>query len=170
VTEPREILDWATYGTAARELAQQVADDGYQPDIVLSIARGGLIVAASLAYALSVKSCFVLNIEYYTGVDQRLDAPVVLPPILDLDEAKGAKVLIADDVADTGHTLRLVRDLCADRVAEARVAVLYSKPTSVIPGDYVWKRTDRWIEFPWSSERPIVDPAHGTAAWARPPS
>lgn len=170
MTEPREIMDWTTYGTAARELAQQVADDGYQPDIVLSIARGGLIIAASLAYALSVKSCFVLNIEYYVGVGKRLDAPVVLPPILDLDEAKGAKVLIADDVADTGHTLQLVRDLCADRVAEARVAVLYSKPGSVIHGDYVWQHTDRWIEFPWSSEAPVVDPSRGTAAWARPPA
>ena len=128
-------------------------------DIVLSIARGGLVVAASLAYALSVKPCFVLNVEYYTDVEQRRDEPVVLPPSLDLDEARGARVLIADDVADTGHTLELVHRLCADRVAETRTAVLYEKPASVIRCDYVWKRTDRWILFPWSSEPPLVPAA-----------
>ncbi|MTV27420.1 phosphoribosyltransferase [Nitriliruptoraceae bacterium ZYF776] len=157
--EEREILTWATYGVAARELASQVVDDGYRPDIVLSIARGGLVVAASLAYALSVKPCFVLNVEYYTDVEQRRDEPVVLPPSLDLDEARGARVLIADDVADTGHTLELVHRLCADRVAETRTAVLYEKPASVIRCDYVWKRTDRWILFPWSSEPPLVPAA-----------
>lgn len=156
MSEPRERLDWAGYGDAARELAGQVVADGYRPDVVLSIARGGLVVAASLAYALAVKSCFVLNVEYYTGVDQRLPAPEVLPPILDLDEAAGARVLIADDVADTGHTLALVRGLCVDRVADTRIAVLYAKPGSVVDSDYVWRRTDRWIEFPWSSAPPLV--------------
>ncbi len=162
MSEEREVLDWAGYGVAVRELAQQVVDDGYRPDIVLSIARGGLVVAASLAYALSVKPCFVLNVEYYTGIDQRLDEPVVLPPVLNLDEAKGARVLVADDVADTGHTLRLVHDLCAERVAETRTAVLYEKPASVIRCAYVWKATDLWIEFPWSSEEPLVDPSRTT--------
>jgi hypoxanthine phosphoribosyltransferase len=156
MNEPRETLDWSTYGDAAIELAAQVVADGFRPDVVLSIARGGLVVAASLAYALSVKSCFVLNVEYYTGVDERLAAPEVLPPILDLDEAAGARVLIVDDVADTGHTLQLVRDLCADRVAETRIAVLYEKPGTVVTCDYVWRHTDRWIEFPWSSAPPLV--------------
>lgn len=167
-TEPREILDWATYGGAAIELAAQVVADGYRPDVVLSIARGGLVVAASLAYALSVKSCFVLNVEYYTGVDERLPAPEVLPPILDLDEASGARVLIVDDVADTGHTLALVRDLCADRVADTRIAVLYGKPSSVVTCDYVWRHTDRWIEFPWSSAPPLV--SERSTAWLGRPA
>jgi uncharacterized protein len=167
VSEPREVLDWAGYGVAARELAQQVVDDGFAPDIVLSIARGGLVVAASLAYALSVKPCFVLNVEYYTGIDERLDEPVVLPPLLNLDEARGARVLVADDVADTGHTLQLVHDLCAERVAETRTAVLFEKPRSVIRCEYVWKHTDRWIEFPWSSQPPLVDPATAST-WPAP--
>jgi uncharacterized protein len=165
VAEPREVLDWAGYGVAVRALGQQVVDDGFRPDIVLSIARGGLVIAASLAYALSVKSCFVLNVEYYTGVHQRLDHPMVLPPLLDLEEASGARVLIADDVADTGHTLQLVRELCDDKVAEARVAVLYEKPGSIVQPEYAWRRTDRWIEFPWSSEEPLVPADQAVPAW-----
>jgi hypoxanthine phosphoribosyltransferase len=72
-----------------------------------------------------------------------------------------ARVLVADDVADTGHTLALVHDFCRPKVGDVRAAVLYQKPTSVIDCQYVWSRTDRWIDFPWSSLPPVVGPATG---------
>jgi hypoxanthine phosphoribosyltransferase len=152
----REALPWAMFGTAARELAQQIADDGYTPDVVIAIARGGLTVAGAVAYALGVKNCGSMNVEFYTGVDERLDVPVLLPPTLDLVDVRGLKVLVADDVADTGHTLRLVREVLAQHVAEARTAVLYRKPWSVVVPDYVWRQTDRWVVFPWSAEPPVT--------------
>jgi len=155
--QPREDLDWDGYGTAVRQLAGMVADDGYRPDMIMAIARGGLFVAGSLGYALAVKNLYVMNIEYYTGVDERLEMPVMLPPYLDLVDVEDSRVLIADDVADTGHTLELVRDFCLDRVHEVRSAVLYEKPHSLVKCEYIWKETDRWIEFPWSNEPPLVD-------------
>lgn len=151
----RLVLDWQTFGRAVRELARTVANDGYRPDVVLSIARGGLVVGGALAYALDVKSCYLINVEHYTGVDERLDAPVVLPPALDLAEARDARVLIADDVADTGHTVKLVEDLCRAKVAACRTAVLYEKPRSVVTPAYAWRSTSAWIEFPWSSAPPV---------------
>ena len=156
---PREVLDWSTYGVAVRELAGMVADDGYEADIILAIARGGLFAAGSLGYALSVKNIYVMNVEFYTGVDERLDVPIMLPPYLDLVDMTDRKILIADDVADTGKTIELVRDFCRDKVAETRCAVLYQKPTSLVNCEYVWKYTDRWINFPWSDQPPIVQ--HG---------
>ena len=63
----REEMDWGNYGKAVRELAQIIADDNYQPDIILAIVRGGMIVAGSLGYALAVKNLYVMNVEYYTG-------------------------------------------------------------------------------------------------------
>ena len=48
-----------------------------------------------------VKNLFVMNVEFYTGIDERLDLPVVLPPTLDVVDLTGARVLVADDVADT---------------------------------------------------------------------
>ncbi len=152
----REVLTWAGFGEAGRELAQQVADDGYQPDLILTIARGGLLPAGALGYALDVKNLVVVNVEFYTGVDQRLDVPVFLPPVPAAVHLAGFKVLVVDDVADTGETLRLVRDFCADHVAEARTAVLYEKPRSAVRCEYVWRRTDRWIDFPWSSTPPVT--------------
>ena len=76
----REVMDWERYGTAVRELAQMIADDGYRPHMILAIARGGLFCAGSLGYALSVKNIWVMNCEYYTGVDERLPVPIMLPP------------------------------------------------------------------------------------------
>jgi hypoxanthine phosphoribosyltransferase len=152
----REELTWELFGSAGRQLAQTIADSGYEPDLILSIARGGLFVAGALGYALDVKNLHVMNVEFYTGVDQRLDLPVMLPPVPNAVDLAGARVLVADDVADTGATLKLVRDFCADHVAEVRCAVIYEKPHSQIKCEYVWRRTEKWINFPWSSQAPVV--------------
>jgi len=155
----REVLTWVEYGVGVRELARQIADDGFRPDIILGIARGGLIPTGSLGYALSIKNCYMMNVEYYTDIDERLDVPVILPPYLELVDLQDANILVVDDVADTGHTLAKVYEFVAHSVKTTRAAVLYEKPRSVIKCDYVWRRTDRWINFPWSSEGPIVAPA-----------
>src|ERR1700736_4809598 len=155
----RETMTWTEFGVASRSLAQQVADSGFRPDMVLAVARGGLTVAGALAYALSVKNCFAMNVEFYTGVDERLDVPVMLPPTLDLVDVRGLRVLVADDVADTGRTLALVRDVIQPHVADARGAVLYQQPRSEVDCEYVWHHTDLWIDFAWSSGPPVTDPA-----------
>lgn len=157
MSEPREVLTWELFGSASRELAEQVAASGYLPDLIFSVARGGLFVAGALGYALDVKNLHVANVEFYTGVDERLPMPIMLPPVPDPVDITGARVLVADDVADTGATLRLVRDFCAGRVADVRCAVVYEKPRSEVRCEYVWRRTDRWIDFPWSARPPVVD-------------
>ena len=154
--EDRETLDWETYGVAVRQLAVEIAASDFRADIILAIARGGLFPAGSLGYALSVKNLYVMNLEFYTGVGERLDMPVVLPPYLDKVDLTDARILVVDDVADTGHTLKVVDDFCQGVVAESMTAVLYEKPRSLVKCDFVWKRTDRWINFPWSTEPPVV--------------
>ena len=155
-SEQRERLSWAQFGVSARELAVSIADDGYRPDLILSIARGGFLVGAALGYALDVKNSWTMNVEFYTGIDERLDMPMILPPVPELVDLESARMLIADDVADTGATLGLVKDFCAGKVAEVRCAVLYEKPRSIVACEYVWKRTDLWIDFPWSTEPPVA--------------
>jgi uncharacterized protein len=149
--ERREHLTWETFGVAARELAQLVADDGFAPTCLLTIARGGLALGGAMSYALGAKNCCVINVEYYTGVDERLEVPIILPPALAVADLQDARLLVVDDVADTGGTLRLVVETIRAHVAELRTAVLYEKPRSLVRCNYVWRRTDRWIEFPWSS-------------------
>src|SRR5205823_12243973 len=97
------------------------AADSFRPDFILGISRGGLLVAGALAYALGVKNTFTISVEFYTGVDERLDMPIVLPPVPDLVDLHSANVLIADDVADTGQTLVLVKDFLAGKVAAVKI-------------------------------------------------
>ncbi|MFJ2019528.1 phosphoribosyltransferase [Streptomyces nodosus] len=155
MSDTRENLTYETFGHAIRELAQTIADDGYQPDVVLSIARGGVFVAGGLAYALDCKNIHLVNVEFYTGVGTTLDMPVMLAPVPNVIDFTDKKVLIADDVADTGRTLKLVHDFCLEAVAEVRSAVIYEKPHSLVKCEYVWKRTDKWINFPWSVLPPV---------------
>ncbi len=157
MSEEREILGWEQFGEASRELAKMVADDGYEPEMILSIARGGLCIGGALGYALAVKNTYTMNVEFYTGVDERLEVPRILPPAPDFVYLGQAKLLIVDDVADTGHTLKSVHDFCAGKVGEVRTAVIYEKSHSVVQCDYVWKRTDLWINFPWSDKPPVVE-------------
>jgi len=151
----REEMSWVDLGEGAQELAELVHADGYRPDIVLAIARGGLLVGGALGSALGVKNTFTMNVEFYTGVDERLEMPMLLPPVPDLVDFAEQRVLIADDVADTGATLALVKDFCQGKVAEVRCAVLYEKPRSTVNCEYVWRRTERWIVFPWSAREPV---------------
>lgn len=71
----REVLDWATFGRASREIAQAVVDSGFAPDVVVAVARGGLPPGGAIAYALGTKAVGTLNVEFYTGVDSRLPEP-----------------------------------------------------------------------------------------------
>lgn len=158
MTEEREVLSWSTFGdVVVPALARQVVDSGFEPDLILSIARGGLALGMGLGYALDVKNLSAVNVEFYTGVDTRLPVPIMLPPTPDAVDLQGLRVLIADDVADTGLTLAHVQDFIGDHVAEARAAVIYGKSRSVVKADYVWRSTDLWVDFPWSVRPPLVD-------------
>jgi hypothetical protein len=90
---PRERMSWSDLGDAARELAAAMVDDGYTPDLILGIARGGLLVAGALSYALGVKNTFTMNVEFYTGVDERLPVPMILPPVPDLVDLHDSRML-----------------------------------------------------------------------------
>ncbi len=137
----------------------EIVADRFQPDVVVAIAQGGLLLAGALAYAMGVKSCGALNVEFYTDVEETLPEPVILPPMLDGPALAGKRVLLVDDVSDSGRTLALVLELLQTTTgAEVRSVVLYAKPRTIQEADYTWRRTDRWINFPWSTLPIITGP------------
>jgi hypoxanthine phosphoribosyltransferase len=152
----REVLTWDAFGGAGRELAAQVLSSGYIPEVVVAIARGGLLLGGSIAYALGTKSCGSLNVEFYTGIDEVLPEPIVLPPLLDQASLLGKRVLLVDDVSDSGRTLDLAVKLLTREGVTVRTVCLYSKPRTVLEPDFVWRRTDKWIVFPWSALPPVT--------------
>ena len=154
--EIRETLGWVEFGSAARELSTDVVRSGFLPDVVVAIARGGLLLAGAMAYAMKVKSCGALNVEFYTGVDARLPEPIMLAPHLDQESLADKRVLVVDDVSDSGRTLSMVVTLLERTGAEVRSVCLYTKPGTILEPDFAWKSTDRWIDFPWSVLDPVT--------------
>lgn len=152
----KEILTWEGFGAASRDLSQAVVDTGFDPQCIIAVARGGLTLAGAMTYALGVKLTDAINVEFYTDVDTTLPDPVLLAPRLDVESIRGKRLLVVDDVADSGRTLALVLDLLRDLGAEPRSAVLYAKPTASLEPDFVWRRTADWIVFPWSAEPPVT--------------
>ena len=154
--QQKEILTWEGFGVASRELAQTIADDGYEPEIIIAVARGGLVAAGALSSALGVKLSDAINVEFYTDVHTTLPDPILLEPMLDVASISGRKLLVVDDVADSGRTMKLVLEILREQGAEVRSAVLYEKSVSVVKPDYTWRHTDEWIVFPWSDQPPVT--------------
>ncbi|MET0813052.1 MAG: phosphoribosyltransferase [Microbacterium sp.] len=153
----RETLTWDGFGAASRDLARTIVADGFVPEVVVAIARGGLLPAGSIAYGLGAKNCGAINVEFYTGIGTVLDAPEVLPPELDMTYLDGRRVLLVDDVADSGRTLALAVELLRSRGADVRSVTIYTKPTTIIEPDYSWKATELWIDFPWSAQGSVIE-------------
>jgi len=165
-TVARETLTWEGFGVATREISRAVVADGFAPEVVVAIARGGLLPAGAIAYGLAVKNCGAINVEFYTGIGTVLEAPEVLPPELDMTYLEGRRVLLVDDVADSGRTLALAVQLLRDRGADVRSAVIYTKPTTIVQPDYSHRDTALWIDFPWSAQGSVVEEDAGAEASA----
>lgn len=60
-------------------VAQRVVDSGFEPEVVVAVARGGLLPGGAVAYALGTKGVGTLNVEFYTDIGQTLADPRVLP-------------------------------------------------------------------------------------------
>lgn len=152
----RETLGWTQFGDVSRELSADVLRAGFVPDVVVAVARGGLLLAGAMAYAMGVKSCGALNVEFYTGEHATLPEPVMLAPHLDQASLVDKRVLVVDDVSDSGRTLSMVVELLRLAGADVLSVCLYTKPGTLLEPDIYWKVTSGWIDFPWSVLPPVT--------------
>ncbi|WP_110588324.1 phosphoribosyltransferase [Microbacterium suaedae] len=159
----RETLTWDGFGRATRDLAREIVAAGFEPEVVVAIARGGLLPAGAIAYGLGAKNCGAINMEFYTGIGTVLDAPEVLPPELDMNYLDGRRVLLVDDVADSGRTLKMAVEMLSEKGADVRSVTIYTKPSTIIQPDFAWKDTGLWIDFPWSAAGSVVEEDAGLA-------
>ncbi|WP_324735269.1 phosphoribosyltransferase [Thermococcus sp. SY098] len=145
-------LTWWQVDRAIFSLADKLRE--YKPDVIVGIARGGLIPAVRLSHILGDIELKVIDVKFYTDIGEHAEMPKVVIPIH--GDLKGKRVVIVDDVSDTGKTLEVViNEVKKLGAKEIKVACLAMKPwTSVVPDFYVF-RTDKWIVFPWE-EFPVV--------------
>jgi hypoxanthine phosphoribosyltransferase len=89
-----------------------------------------------------------MKVEFYKDIGVRIKKPRITQPVT--MEVIGKRVLVVDDVSDTGHSLRVVANhLQRKPVKELRVCTIYMKPQSVYRPDYYSRTTRKWIIFPW---------------------
>ena len=139
-------LGWAAFGEVARNLAAQIAKK-YRPSVVIGIAKGGVFVGGALAAALGA--------DFYPVriMKRRRDAGNLPEPIQEqLPDLGGKRVLVVDDVAQTGATLAKARALARKSGArEVKTAVLVARPRGARP-DYAAFATDELMLFGWDYE------------------
>jgi len=148
-----EIVDylisrWRDIELLTLKLASKLVDEGYIPEVLVGILRGGWIVARLLSDYLGIDYIGSVEIKFYKGIEDRHEKPVLTQPLV--INVRDRSVLIVDDVADSGKTLQLATDLLRlYGPKEVKTASLYVKPRSIITPDYFVLKTDKWIIFPW---------------------
>lgn len=142
---PRGVLevDWPFFGELCRALAMHVARE-YDPEIVLGIAKAGVIPGVVVASILQREFSSMAVTRREAGA-----APVMVagpPPSI-----KGRRVLIVDETCDTGSTMKLaLSEVRALRPAEVRTAVSF-KTGDYTPDFYAFE-TESFIILPWDRE------------------
>jgi hypoxanthine phosphoribosyltransferase len=145
-------------------LAHAIASDGWVPDMLVGIGRGGLVPTVYLSHRLNVP---MLSIDYSSA--SAGDTPTLLRTVA-TKSAGGGHILIIDDINDSGGTISRLRGVLADMGADAaylRFAVLLDNIGSYAKVDYwadmIDRKTDkRWFVFPWealATQQAIMDEA-----------
>jgi hypoxanthine phosphoribosyltransferase len=162
-TDPVEYLDlsWEMFGELCRALALRVARE-FEPDLVVGIARAGVIPGAVIASVLR-KDFYSLTISRREGGEVVRDRPAVLSaaPL----QCRGRRILLVDEITSSGETLRMglaaIRDQNADQV---RTATCFVRHRGYRP-DFTALETDATIIFPWDrkifqGEELVVNPRY----------
>ena len=135
--------------------AQKIQNDGYRPDIIVGIARGGLVPSRVLADLLETKDFAIITIEYYVGIGQKNKEPILKQCLH--TQVTNKKVLLVDDVSDCGRSLQLAKKHLEEQGAsEIRIATVYCKPGTISTPDYFEKETSHWIVFPWEAKETMA--------------
>ena len=130
------------------DLAQQIRRDQYEPEIIVGVSRGGWPPARVMSDLLQNPNLANMRVEFYKDIGVRNKKPRITQPVT--MEVVRKRVLVVDDVSDTGHSLRVVADhLRRKPVKELRVCTIYMKPKSIFRPDYYSRTTRKWIIFPW---------------------
>jgi len=131
-------MDWKTFEDETMNLARMI---DYAPDMVVGIARGGVIPAALLSKSLGVKDMFTLKLEREN--DRRISADA-------LPDISGKKILLVEDMLETGRGLMNGKKFLEDRGAVVKTACLYTMPISETTPDFFLRQVGEVVDFPWN--------------------
>jgi hypoxanthine phosphoribosyltransferase len=147
----RDIVSWEDLDGLVRVLAERLAGEHF--DVMLAITRGGMVPAGMLAYRLRLRDILVAAVEYYDDTGQHGPTPTFFQfpadPLL-----RGRRVLIVDEVWDSGTTIHAVTERVRQAGGTPFTAVIHYKPErSVVPirPDVHAIETDHWVVYPFKA-------------------
>jgi hypoxanthine phosphoribosyltransferase len=144
----KKYFSWEDINKLSDNLVQKIEESGFVPDCLVGITVGGLVPLALVAKKMNITDVTTISATSYDG-DEQGDIVVRNVPSVDL---RGKKVLLIDEMADTGKTLKRISVIIADQLncSEMRTGVLIVKPKKCthMP-DFHVVEDDRWIIFPW---------------------
>ncbi|MEA2050620.1 MAG: phosphoribosyltransferase family protein [Campylobacterota bacterium] len=119
----------------------------FQPDALVAIARGGLVLSHLLSEALDIRELYSLNSIHYDGTKKLNRFEIFNIP----DLSNKNKVVLVDDIVDSGETMVEIMKILTNRYpkCEFRIATLFYKKTALIEPDFKVKEAKEWIEFFW---------------------
>jgi hypothetical protein len=135
-------------------LAKRIRKDCFKPDVIVGVSRGGWPAARVMSDLLENPNLANVKVDFYLGVAETGTKPKITQPVsISVEERR---VLIVDDVADTGESLNLVKAHVEKRGAEeTKTITIYHKPWSILVPDYYEKETACWIVFPWERKESV---------------
>lgn len=139
--------NWNQLGHLAFKLGKQINHQGKIYDRLVVIAKGGLTWSRVLADYLQIQDIETIRVKLYRGIGKTFKKPQILQDIK--ADIKGEKILLFDDVADSGQTLEFVEKLLLKQGAKSvDTSALFFKPSSKVTPDFFDHQTDAWIVFP----------------------
>lgn len=145
------LVSWEEAYRLSKILAQKIKKSGFKPDIVVGIARGGLVPARIVCDFLLLRDLATIKVEHWGIAATMGKAKLKFPLPVDIS---GKKVLVVDDVVDTGDTYAVTMEHIKEKnPSEARSAVLHYKSCSTFVPDYWAEKQDawKWIIYPWAA-------------------
>ncbi len=154
---PCELVTWQDSYEMARALAMKVKEDCFAPDIVIAIGRGGYVPARVVCDFLLQDMLTSFKMEHWGSAAKEKPGVRVRFPLA--VEIRDKKVLVVDDVTDTGETLEhAIEYILSFSPREVRTAVLQHKSGSRFRPDYFAREEKewRWIIYPWAVHEDVV--------------
>jgi hypoxanthine phosphoribosyltransferase len=149
-----EVPTWDQIYNMLLNQAEKIRKSCFNPDIIVGIARGGWLPARVMSDLLENPNLANVRTESsYHDAENKIDTRLTQ---CFSTSVKAKKVLLLDEVADTGRSLTLVKKQSyLQGAGEVKIATLYVKPWSVVEPDYYEKQTPFWIVFPWEIKETI---------------
>ena len=153
-----ELISWAEVERLCQRLAGLINESGYRPDLVIAIGRGGYVPARLLCDYMHIMELTSIKIEHYLSGANRQEEAVIRYPLK--TDIRGLRVLVVDDVNDTGDTLEAAtQHLQTFQPGEIRTAVMHDKAVTRFDVNYSARKIIkwRWLIYPWAVNEDVSD-------------